>query len=372
MSGTATLETPAAPPSPAVSSSAPTPSPTPAVEGSSDDLTPDEQAWLAAYEANTPLPTSETVVSTRKEDGSEAVVAVAQPPAPAPSPAEGEVVEEVPGPDGKKRQMVPHGALHAERETHKATKAKLQSAEEKLALALEVLARHNSLPAPQPPAKGEDGKPVDPWDEPDVDKEKDPLGAIDQMHRRLKVARQSQLEAQSAQLTEARLQTVESQYKLSAVNFAMKEPSFSDAYNHWIGQQEARYEALGLTNPEMRAKQIAIDELNIVKGALQRKADPAGVIFALAKAGGYVYKAPEPKPNGAAKPNGGANPAAQQIRDLDAAKQANATLSSMGGGAPRPKHPGEMSEAEFDAYVTKLEKEGKEDELQRFLSGAHR
>lgn len=354
MSGTVTIEK-----EPALSPSIP--------EVESDELSAAELASLEAYRLNT-IPTAGNPPEV-VEKTAEGEKKVETRPAEKADPDEvtlqnGELVDS----SGKKvSKVVPHGALHSEREGHKATKKELQETKTQLGLIMELLQK-NGLPAGKVPEKTPEAA-SDPLSEPDININDDFLGAMAQMQRRQNAMTKKQLEQASASEATNQFKTVLSTYSADAARARQEDPAWNDAYTFYETQVRARYEALGVSGEDLN-KAVQLDELNVVRSAIARRMSPADTIKKLAIAGGYSPKAPEPKPNGKAP-----NPAAvEQIRQISNGQAQHQSLSDMAGQAGEGltgAKVANMSEAEFDRLYDKLEREDPK-QLERLLNGTYR
>ena len=331
-----------------------------------EELSTEESAWLEAYRNNEVQNDSPTEVVETAPDGTEVPVEI--------RPGEKEDPDEVSLQNGQlvdrsgKRvpKVVPHAALHSEREGHKATKAKLTETQNQLSTILELLQKNPLQPAAAPKAQAE----VDPLDEDDISPADDLLGAFAQMQRRQKAMTAKQLKQNQDSAASTQFRTVLSTYEADAAQMRQAEPSFNDAYEFWQAQVKAEYSARGVPEEELE-KAVQLDELAIVKGAVNSKKRPAEMIYKLAVARGF---SPAAKPNGKHPPPQVNAEAAEQIARIEAGKKANASLGDLPG---RPgegltgKAVAEMSQAQFDKFYDEMSRKDPE-KLTRLLNGTER
>jgi hypothetical protein len=115
------------------------------------------------------------------------------------------------------------------------------------------------------------------------------------------------------------------------------------------GERTKQLKALAGVNPNLRTEQGITAQINeelkgVVVAAAQARISPAEYIHNMAKEWGFKAKAAEPDP-------------AKVIADANKGKDAEVSLSAMGGGAaPGPKSAEDvaaMSPADFEAWLTK-------------------
>lgn len=325
-----------------------------------DAFTAEEQAMFDAYERGEDDPAAPA-------GGGEAApvpdAAPAAPEAAAAAPgaaAPGDVVDpegEEGSPEENKGKFVRHGAFHQERERRKSVERELSELREKYArgderlrLLSEAMTR-----APQAPAAA-----AQPAPEPEAvpDPNEDIFGYVKHLEKKLAEAvsgTQQVTEAQKRQAEEARAaeeeRTIVGSYRQDIERYAATEPAFVEAYRHLVQGRVAELKLYGLSDADA-IKQANADELAFVRAAVQRGVSPAEQAFALAKARGFVAKAPEP----AAPPAPAAETPQERQTRLAAGQAASKSLSGAGGGPAGEitlEMLANMSEADFEAFATK-------------------
>jgi len=285
-------------------------------------LTAEEQAALDA-QRNAPEPKAlaQELTETPQEGAGEA------------EPGEG--VEQAAA--DKRPQMVPHAALHEERERRKETERKLaeveRRAEERFKVLLEKL-------GPQtPPAQVE--TPAIP------DVQADPVGHIVGTMRQLGASQEQinqEVAAQRQRAQEAQLVSyVRTQASAHEREFRRDTPDYNDAVDYLKGIYDAQLAANGITDPGQRELMVQQEAIKISAMAIQQGANIAERFYNLAKATGY-------RPQQAQQAEQTPDPAAQIQRIARGQEQAR-SLGNTRGNGPTPMTAQkllEMSDAEFD------------------------
>ena len=268
--------------------------------------------------------------------------AFAQEPTEAPQGGAGEAEpgEGVEQPAADKRpQMVPHAALHEERERRKETERKLaeveRRAEERFKVLLEKL-------GPQtPPAQAE--TPAIP------DVQADPVGHIvgtmrqlgasqEQINQELVAYRQREQQAQAIAAVQQHAVASEAAYRSQA-------PDYDAAVDYLKQFRDRQLVAAGVTDPTRRNAIIMQEALQISAQAMQEGANPAERFYRLSEASGYTRQAQQ-----AQQAEQTPDPAAQIQRIARGQEQAR-SLGNTRGNGPTPMTAQkllEMSDAEFD------------------------
>lgn len=321
-----------------------------ATSGSDDAFTPEEQAAFDAYASGgEPTPSPEPAAPAPGA------------PEPAAAAAPGEVVdpdeEGAEDAEANKGRFVRHGAFHKERVQRKEAQRALAELQERFARGDERLRMLTQAmqAAPQAPAA-----PAQPAPEPEKapDPNEDIFGYVQHLEKQLAEVRnghKEMTEAQKQQAEQARAaeeeRTIVGAYRQDIERYAAAEPAFGDAYTYLVQGRVAELKLYGLTDQQAVAQANA-DELAFVRSAVQRGVSPAEQAFALAKARGFVPKAPEP----AAAPAAPAETPAERQARL-AAGQATAKSLSAASGGPAGEVTMEMlasmSESDFEAFVAK-------------------
>lgn len=269
------------------------------------------------------------------------------------------------GADDGKGGMVPHGAMHAEREGRK--KAEADLATERAARAAETADRQKL--ETRLTAILEKLTPKEEEPKPDVipDKDLDPVGYVTATMN----ATGKSLETVQAELAALKERDQQTQHQRQQTEFvhgiiskaAAKEteflattPDYWDASNYLLQSRQDELSDLGYTPQEIQGL-IAVEKVAIADQALKAGKNPAEVVYGIAKRRGYTKAAPAGDDKGA--PADGGAPAAGEDagKRLAAAKlgqEQSASLSDVGGAAPRTLTVQallEMPEAEFDKWM---------------------
>lgn len=196
----------------------------------------------------------------------------------------------------KAARMVPHSALHEERQRRKEAEDRARRAEEDYRRNLETgnqrLQQLIALAQQRPQQAAEVQSP------PSLDQ--DPVGFVGHLEQRIDQKIQA-LEHQQAQ-TLAERQQQQQLAQLTTVaqahvqGFAAQNPDYFDALQHVRGMRAAQYRAMGLSEEQVIA-QIGHDELAFANTALQNRRNIAESLYEFAKASGYAPKAAERKPS---------------------------------------------------------------------------
>lgn len=256
----------------------------------------------------------------------------------------------------------------------------------------QLLEAIQSRPAPAAPDAAAAAAAADP----EPDKDSDPIGHLEWRNRKLEktvqdlsAGRQQEQQQTAEQREEANVYRV---YEADLTREAQSDPAFADAFVHL---RETRYRELGfiyadidITDPAQCAllspeDQVRLsdniqrsfhnEQMMVARQALQSKKSPAKVVANLARARGFVPKAPGAAPaNGAAKPtNGAAVPAVRpvapaaagsvkdQLQAIREGQEASKSLSDAGGspgGTVTPERIADMSDDEFQQFYDSVPK----------------
>jgi|ETNvirnome_6_100_1030635.scaffolds.fasta_scaffold00325_5 hypothetical protein len=213
-------------------------------------------------------------------------------------------------------RVVPHGALHEERERRKEFQRRLEDqgrefseykgkTEERLG----EIAKRLAPPAEAPP-----------------DFDEDPAAHLQhgqaETGRRLDQLEQSNEErAQQSQAAQNDQELVEA-YRSAAVQFAGENPDFADAYQHWQESMKSELAAWGVTDPARVNQEVGRFERQLAAASFRDGVNPAERLYAIAKHRGYEKKAADP-----ATPGNGEDKIAAEEKAEGAAK----SLSAAGG-----------------------------------------
>lgn len=297
---------------------------------------------------------------TGGEDGPEAPEPVAR-PTPAPEPeieevAEPEVIEpEVAQTTPQKQSVVPHAALHQEREAHKETKERLKELEKRTNLILEKFGQPTQAPQQQVQQPVKQNEIVIPA------LEEDPLGHIvgqmqllaknqDQIGQTLE--QRNQQEQQTNQIRQLTNTAVSMEQE-----FAKATPDYNEAASYLQNGRRQEYMAMGYN--EMQASQaIQQEALQIANMAIARGQNPAEVIYNVAKSRGF-QKAAAPAPETVQEP--GALPPivpspenSAKIATIAQGQKLNQSLGNARGSAPAPMTAQRLLELSPDEFAKVL------------------
>ena len=250
-------------------------------------------------------------------------------PAPAPREPEPAASADAPARDSK---VVPHGAMHEERERRKEAEQRAARAEERIARILEASQRPRDPPPQQPQTPQitpRDVNPVEHFDQ--------RAQATEKELSELRNWRQQQ--EQAAQYQQQR-ETFKSAYASKAIEFAQEQKDFGEAYQFLLADRSAELQMLGYDS-QTSARILEQEELGIAATAMQQNENPAKRLYALAKKRGFR--------------SGSAS--ADKLDTIERGQKAQ----GLGGASASPPTSGEvtakqiaqMSNAEFDKWFEK-------------------
>jgi hypothetical protein len=241
------------------------------------------------------------------------------------------VIEEA---EKEKGGTVPIGALHAEREGHKTTKAELAKAKE----ILDALAKMKEQVGSR---------------KPEALPEADDPAAVEHLRTRLAELEQGQTRITQHMDTEAinnaELQQLGSVMHQSETAYRAEKPDYDEAIDHVVQARARELSLYGLTPPQIQ-QTISEEATEIVRSAVAQGRDPAELGYQIALSRGYQPKAVEQAGNGADKS------AAQVTLDAIAtAKASGKSLGSASGSTPKQLNAEavlKMTPEEFDAVYS--------------------
>ena len=329
-------------------------------ESFEENLTPEEQTFLKNDEASD--------ADTKEAVRLEKLAAQGDPtatPAPTPAPTAAPAPAATPAPTaapGEKQSMVPHGALHEERELRKQTEQRL----DKLLKAI----TGEEKPAPQQLA-------------PDPDK--DALGAlkmtvaeVQELKRMAETAKANERVVNELQTVGNKAAQLERDYLQTLPDYDAKvgnSPEYQAAAAHLQGQRAAELRELGydnnrVVNPDGSVARFSINEvlmqdaMTLANVAMAQGKNPAETVMRLAKARGFAYTA-TPAPAGAPAPTQapGALSEADKIRLAAQGQRENKSLGGGTGSAPADEITGaavaRMSDHDFEVFLEKISNDPK-------------
>lgn len=296
--------------------------------------------------------------------------------------------EATPDKSGRQKTMVPHAALHREREKAKEAETARLAAEEKATVAQSALAAERleaakvseririltelaTMPVPAAPVAAPAPEP-DPPPLPDV--ATDPIGHFTEAFKRSEAARlhDATEAAKRHETLEGRLREVQQgadQHRQAQglqawgqqqeMAFEAAEPSYRAAMDYLRTSRHAELEAIGVTDPALREQAIRNDVRAIAVQAQREGVNFAERLYKGAVARGFAKAAPAPAPAPAAPVvDTAAATRAARIQDgMD-----NATTLSSAGAAPAAKMSVErilsLPDAEFEALTARMKANG--------------
>lgn len=297
-----------------------------------NELTPEEQAALEAQRQQPDLP-SETAPETPQE-GAEA------PEAP-------DGVEPAP-PADKRSQMVPHAALHEERERRKQAEARAaeieRRAEERFRALMEKL-------GPQAP-------PEQPPQIPAV--EQDPVGHIvgniGQLREQVQTLSQSAVAQQEAAQRAQAIQAMQANALAMEAEYSRDNPEYESAVKYVAGLRDQQLLAMGVDNPVERQAIINQEAMGIAYRAMQKGHNPAEVLHNIAKASiEMARRALQAQNPGLPQPNGQPG-AAERLQAIERGQQQARSLGNVRGAGPSPMTAQKMQEMSNDEFLEMMKK----------------
>lgn len=237
----------------------------------------------------------------------------------------------------KKVDLVPHQALHEQRERRKAAEKRARDLEienTKFRERFSILEKLQGKDEPKGPPKPEE----------------DIFGAFEHLSKNLETVQKQMADGDAAKKHEAQLNELVGHYRNDAAKFGATNPDYLDAYNHLLQSRARELQALGYDTPAELQKALQNEEMSIAVMAFEKGKSPAQVIYDLAKERGY--KKADPKAAGDAK--------------LDAIERGaglNKSLSSTSGTSGDDEMTAErllaMPNDEFEAWCEKYPQKAK-------------
>lgn len=319
------------------------------------ELSPDEQALLdadrddAANASPAPDETNAAQAATQEDDAS-----AAQPDPQAADPAQ-------PADGQQQPRMVPHQALHEERQLRKAADDARKAAEERARLLEErtnLLLQRMGQPQSQQPTQQQPHQPQLP------PVEQDPVGHLlgriqqqDALMRELAQAmvgsQERQQQAEGAQVLRARASALERE-------FAAANPDYYEAVEHLVEAARGDLVLQGWTDPVEIQQALAAQTEALVRRAQQLGRNPAELAYELAQRRGYAKRqaqtAAAATPAAPAAADGTENIARgqQQLQNIARGQQQARNVGNLRGQGPAPltaQRLAEMTEAEFSRMM---------------------
>ncbi|MCT4654244.1 MAG: hypothetical protein N4A65_00380 [Cohaesibacter sp.] len=286
------------------------------------EFTPEELAMLEEpSEEGTEQPQDEEVGQESQSEQEEA------------NPAEeGAEPQEEAEKEPDKQTMVPHAAMHEERERRKAVEVQLQAAQSQIENINAILAKM------QPPEQEQQEEVLDP--------EYDPMGSMMNRLDQLEQGRQQQQEQQEREQERQQIQQFEKQYIDQLAERGNSDPEFQSAIDFLFDQSVENYKNEGAN--EQQARQLTMrDAYLIAANAHNNGLDIGQNFYGLAYANGFK---PQPVPDDGPTP-----PLEEKLESIQKGQEGSKTLSGKGGGAPEPMTLAKlanMTDAELDKWTT--------------------
>lgn len=231
----------------------------------------------------------------------------------------------------KKDNLVPHQALHEQRERRKAAEKKARDLELENAKFRErftILEKLQGKDEPKGPPKPEE----------------DIFGAFEHLSKNFETVQKRLDDGEAAKKHETQLNELVGHYRSDAAKFTAANPDFNDAYKHLLGSRARELMALGYEDQAELEQALKNEEISIATMAFQKGRSPAEVIYNLAKERGY--KKVDAKADTEAK-----------LDAIERGAALNKSLSSAGGASGdnemTPERLLAMPNEEFEAWCTK-------------------
>lgn len=290
-----------------------------------------------------------------------------KPDAPAPAPAAadaGKDKEKVP--DGDKSGMVPHGALHAEREERKKADALL--VEERAARAKDGEERKKLEERLTAILERMAPKPEEPKPEPVPDYETDPAGwiahtmktqgkTIDEVQGELKTLREEKTQRAETDKNVSVIRGIMDYAINQEREFKAANPDYDAASKFLLESRQEELSDLGY-NEQQIIQMIQGEKLTVAAQAKEQGKNPAELVYKIAQRRGYKKAdaaAPvKETPTKAADAVPSAEEVAAKLAKVKEGVQTSASLSDMGGAAPTNLTVTAllgMDDAEFDKWM---------------------
>lgn len=244
---------------------------------------------------------------------------------------EGEKSEQTEQPEQKKDNLVPHQALHEQRERRKAAEKRARDLEIENAKFRErftIIKELQSKDEPKGPPKPEE----------------DIFGAFEHLSKNFETVQKRLDDGEAAKKQDAQRNELVGHYKNDAAKFTTANPDFKDAYNHLLGSRARELMALGYEDQTELETALRNEEMSIAQMAFEKGKSPAEVIYSLAKERGY--KKSDPKADTEAK-----------LDTIERGAALNKSLSSAGGSSGDTEMTAErlltMPNEDFEAWCSK-------------------
>lgn len=283
-------------------------------------LTPEEQANLALE--NEPAPEADIPqIEQQPRDEQGRFAPVEQPIAEQPK---------------QQTRQVPHGALHAEREAHKSTKAQLQELQSRLNGIAELRQRILTAQQAEEGQPQQQQAPVQAGQQPVQTEQQvqQPAPGTDHLQNRLRALEQAreqdQKRADVATVNAHETHLITSEITRSEQEFAQATPDYPQAVNHLVGMRARELQRYGM-DPMSIQETIKQEALDLARSAIQLGMSPAEMAYAVAQDRGYNPQVQQKQPS---------NQAVQMLEAIERGQRSSKSLSSA---------PGAISQADLSA-----------------------
>lgn len=284
----------------------------------------------------------------------DAAIAPAEPAEPPAEPAQAEPAAPETTADSQpaqKPQMVPHAALHEERERHKETKRQLEETAKRWEDRFNQIVQR--IGQPQPAAQQpQQQQPSSDIVIPPVDQ--DPLGhVLAQIGKIGATVETLQKSGQQQQQITSQQEAVRATAQRAALlenEFSARTPDYVAAANHLKAARDSELQAMGFSDSVQRSQILANEAMDVARRSMGEGKNPAEVIYALAKLRGFSTPAPAPAAAPEPTPAAAQADAAQKLNQIKGGQTQSRSLSNARGGATSPftaERILEMSDAEF-------------------------
>lgn len=290
-------------------------------EGGEDEL--DTQA--AEEEETTDTSESEDTTETQKDEEVKEEASVEE---------EKQEEDDNPAKDAPKG-YVPHAALHQQREINKELQAALDAANQRLGM---VDGLKQQLDELRKAGQTSDDK------DPAPDKEKDPMGYLEWENRQLKrdvesIKAERNTEKQSTEQQSAQQKNIQefmTTVSTKVNEYANVQTDYPQAFMYAMEKRMTEYEAMGIVNPQEKARMFDQEVMQVAATALKNRINPGEAMYKLAKSWGYAVQKQD---DGKGKDDKSIQ---EQLDQLEKGKKAG----SMAGGRSSPPE-GELSVEEI-------------------------
>ena len=251
---------------------------------------------------------------------------------------------QLPADTEKRPQMVPHAALHEERERRKEAERRAaeieRRSEERFRALMEKL-------GPQP-------QPEQPPAIPPVDQ--DPVGhivgSIGQMREQVQTLTQSQAAQQEAAQRAQALQAMQQHALALEAEYRRDNPDYEPAVTYVANLRHQQLMAGGVTNPAERQAIINQEAMGIAYRAMQQGQNPAEMLYNIAKASGFsAQQAQQASGQQAQQPN-----PAQRLDTIARGQQQARDIGNVRGSGPSPITAQKMQEMSNDDFLEMMKK----------------